>query len=67
MAESEWKTRKTRIDAQLKTLNPAWKIIPYKDSLDITSLNLHAVEEFPTDNGPADYALFVKGKLLGIS
>ncbi len=66
MTESEWKTRKTRIDAQLKALNPAWKIIPYKDSLDITSLNLHAVEEFPTENGPADYALFVKGKLLGI-
>lgn len=66
MAESEWKTRKTRIDAQLKALNPAWKIIPYKDSLDITSLNLHAVEEFPTENGPADYAFFVKGKLLGI-
>lgn len=66
MTESEWKTRKTRIDAQLKALNPAWEIIPYKDSLDFSSLNKHAVEEFPTDNGPADYALFVKGKLLGI-
>lgn len=25
----------------------------------------HAVEEYPTANGPADYALFVKGQLLG--
>ena len=27
---------------------------------------MHAVEEFQTKNGPADYAFFVKGKLLGI-
>lgn len=66
MTESEWKTRKTRIDAQLKALNPSWKIIPYKESLNISSLNMHAVEEFPTENGPADYALFVNGQLLGI-
>jgi type I restriction enzyme R subunit len=24
------------------------------------------VEEYPTETGPADYALFVEGKLLGI-
>ncbi|QOR76334.1 MAG: DEAD/DEAH box helicase family protein [Thermoflavifilum sp.] len=64
--ESEWKTRKTRIDAQLKALNPAWEVIPYKEDLDISSLTHHAVEEFSTENGPADYALFVNGKLLGI-
>jgi type I restriction enzyme R subunit len=29
-------------------------------------LHCVAVEEFPTANGPADYALFVKGVLLGI-
>jgi type I restriction enzyme R subunit len=26
----------------------------------------HAVEEFPTANGPADYALFANGAFLGI-
>jgi len=66
MTEREWITRKTRIDAQLKALNPAWEVIPYKKDLDIRSLTHHAIEEFPTDNGPADYALFVNGKLLGI-
>lgn len=66
MTESEWKTRKTRIDAQLRALKPAWKIIPYKENLKLSSLSCHAIEEFPTDKGPADYALFVKGKLLGI-
>ena len=33
---------------------------------DFSTLTNHAVEEYPTDNGPADYALFVEGKLLGI-
>jgi type I restriction enzyme, R subunit len=66
MTESEWKTRKTRIDRQLKALNPAWKIIPYKTGLNTASLSFHAVEEYPTANGPADYAFFVNGKLLGI-
>ena len=32
----------------------------------MSKLTCHAVEEFPTANGPADYALFVKGRLLGI-
>jgi type I restriction enzyme R subunit len=30
------------------------------------ALTRHAVEEFPTSNGPADYALFVERRLLGI-
>jgi type I restriction enzyme R subunit len=66
LTESEWKTRKTRIDARLKALNPQWEIIPYQEGLDTSMLTRHAVEEYPTNNGPADYALFVNGKLLGI-
>lgn len=64
--ELEWQTRRDRINKKLKSLNPAWTIIKYKDSLDTSSLACHGVEEFPTANGPADYALFVHGKLLGI-
>ncbi len=66
MTESEWKTRKTRIDAQLRGTHPSWKIIPYQEGIDTSVLAGHAVEEYPTANGPADYALFVRGKLLGI-
>ncbi len=66
MTESEWKTRKTRIDAQLKALCPAWDIIRFKVGMNTSILSRHAVEEYSTTNGPADYALFVKGKLLGI-
>lgn len=64
--EAEWKTRKERIDKKLKSLTPAWNIVPFKEGMDTGGLDACAVTEFPTDNGPADYALFVKGKLLGI-
>ena len=64
--ELEWKTRKERIDKKLKSLSAPWAIIKYHESLNFSTLTHHAVEEYPTQNGPADYALFVKGKLLGI-
>lgn len=64
--ELEWKTRRDRINAKLKALSPAWTIIKYQAGLDTSALKCHAVEEFPTANGPADYGLFVDGKLLGI-
>src|SRR5438309_9170436 len=66
MNESEWLTRKTRIDKKLRSLNLAWEIIPYRDGLNPAQLRCHAVTEYPTENGPADYALFVNGLLLGI-
>jgi len=62
--ESESKTRKQRINTKLKSLN--WQIVKYRDGLDTSALQCHAVEEYPTANGPADYALFVKGLLLGV-
>ena len=64
--ELEWKTRKERIDKKLTSLNPPWKIIHSSKVKDYNSLSHHAVEEYPTSNGPADYALFVNRKLLGI-
>lgn len=64
--ESEWKTRKDRIDIRLTSLSQKWNLVRYYEGLDTSSLICHAVEEYPTANGPADYALFVKGRLLGI-
>ena len=66
MNEGEWLTRKKRIDCKLTALNPPWQIIPWCAGLDTPKLTCHAVAEFPTENGPADYALFVDGILLGI-
>lgn len=64
--ELEWQTRRDRINKKLRALKPAWNIIKFREGLDASALDCHAVEEYPTGNGPADYALFVKGKLLGI-
>ena len=64
MTESEWITRKIRIDKQLKSLNPKWKIIPYQEGMDTSLLSCHAIKEYPTVNGPADFALFVNGDIL---
>lgn len=66
MNEAEWKTRKERIDKRLRSLSQPWKIVRWKDGLDCSAFTHHAIEEFPTANGPADYALFVDGLLLGI-
>lgn len=62
--EKEWQTRKERIDKRLKA--QGWKLIHHTPSLKTATLDKTAVTEYPTQNGPADYALFVKGQLLGI-
>lgn len=66
MSESESVTRKQRIDTRLSSSILNWSIIPFKEGLDTSRLAGHAVEEYPTETGPADYALFVNGKLIGI-
>ena len=63
--EFEWKTRKQRIDARLKGLFQPWKIMRYREGMDTARLHAVVLEEYPTASGPADYALFVHGKLLG--
>lgn len=43
-----------------------WKIIHHDKVQDASLPDHHAVEEYPTQTGPADYALFVDGRLPGI-
>jgi len=64
ISEREWLTRKKRIDGRLTRLG--WKIVRFSESIVLASLDKVAVEELPTASGPADYGLFVAGKLLGI-
>lgn len=62
--EPEWLTRKTRIDGKLRALG--WQIAPHTPGFQPTNADRQAVTEYPTDNGPVDYALFVGGRILGI-
>jgi type I restriction enzyme R subunit len=64
--EKEWQTRKFRIDTRLTSLPDPWKSRKYNPSIDIKSLHGTAIEEYPTDNGPADYVFIVNGKIVGI-
>lgn len=61
--ELEWKTRKERID---KALAKHWNIIKYKEGINTASLTNHAVCEYPTANGPADYILFLDGQPVAV-
>jgi type I restriction enzyme R subunit len=60
---SEKVTRKKWIDEKLR--KSGWEsIIPYVEGLDTSSFMNTAVEEYPTETGPVDYALFGNGKII---
>ncbi|MDD5141807.1 DEAD/DEAH box helicase family protein [Methanoregula sp.] len=62
--EREAATRKKRIDPLLKAAN--WKVIRYENGMNLSQYNKCALEEYPTDNGPADYALCLDGKIVAV-
>jgi type I restriction enzyme R subunit len=62
--ESEQKTRKRLIHPKLRTVG--WRIVRFDPRHPFGRTGALAIEEFPTDNGPADYALCVDGQLLGV-
>ncbi len=53
-----------RIDPKLKALG--WEVVPFEYGKSIPDYSNHAIEEYPTRNGPADYALVANGQLVGI-
>ncbi len=59
---SESKTRFSRIDPQLK--DAGWAIVQPLQA--IQEKGFFAVCEFETENGPADYALFIDGVIVGL-
>ena len=64
MNESEWQTRKNRIDPRLEALG--WNVVPFDSGAPAREHTDFAISEYPTENGPADYALCVDGQVLGI-
>jgi len=62
--EPEAVTRKKRIDPQLRAAG--WTVAPYQVGMDLSGYSRYALEEFPTDNGPADYALCLDGKIVAV-
>lgn len=62
--KSEAATRIEQIDPKLRA--QGWVIIDHTPAVPLTPYMHHAVREYPTVSGPADYALFVRGRLVGI-
>lgn len=62
---AEARTRAERIDPRVR--QAGWSpIIDHTSSLDLQTLRSTAVKEWPTANGPADYALCDQGQVLGV-
>ena len=61
---SEHDTRKHRIDPMLAA--SGWRVASLPEATRLGFAGHLAVEEYPTDNGPADYALFSDGQLIGV-
>ena len=57
-------TRRKRIDPRPAPLG--WEIVLFVAGRDLASYSHHAITEYETDAGPADYAFVVDGQLLGI-
>jgi type I site-specific restriction endonuclease len=62
--ESERETRKRRIDPHLKAAG--WTIVPFSPTLRLPVDENLAIEEYPTANGPADYAVSINGEIVGV-
>ncbi len=62
--ESESVTRRKRINPQLNAAG--WTVVPFDESKPVADYDRHAIVEYPTDNGPADYALVVGGRVVGV-
>lgn len=43
-----------------------WKVVPFVQGKPLAAQDGCAIEEFPTSAGPADYALCVDGRIIGI-
>jgi len=64
MPEAERTTRTSRIDPKLRA--QGWRVVPYDETKPLTAYDRCAIKEFPTANGPVDYALCVGGRILGL-
>ena len=61
---SEWLTRKKLIDPMVT--GAGWRVVPHKPGKPLSDYDRCAIEEYPTDHGPADYAFCVNGQILGV-
>jgi type I restriction enzyme R subunit len=64
LSPSEWKTRRTLIDPRLNVAG--WPVAAKDATSTAVPPGTAALTEYPTENGPADYALCNGGRVVGI-
>ena len=62
--KSEAATRRDEIDPRLRA--QGWVIVDNPPAIPPDPYKNHAVREYPAVSGPADYVLFVRGRLVGV-
>lgn len=62
--ESEAQTRRKRIDPKLAA--QGWQVVDFDASASLATCNQKAIAEYPTDNGPSDYALCLDESIAGV-
>jgi type I restriction enzyme R subunit len=62
--EPEALTRRRRVDPRL--MAAGWRVVKFDERAPLQQLDRYAIAEYPTETGPADYALCVGGRILGI-
>lgn len=64
LSPSEWKTRRERIDPRLNALG--WNVAKTDATSTTVPSGTVTLTEYPTANGPADYALCNGGRIIGM-
>ncbi len=64
-SKSEQLTRQELIDPKLQA--SGWSIVPFDENKSLESFDRCAIEEFPTESGPADYLLVANGLPVGVA
>ena len=64
ISEKEWQTRKERVDPRIEAAG--WQVMPAGTPVPAGPHPPSALVEYPTENGPADYVLWSKGRVLGV-
>jgi len=62
--ESERVIRKSSLNPLLKSLG--WNIVPFDANCPLERLSNCAIEEYETENGPADYVICVDGRVVAV-
>ncbi len=64
LSELEWRTRRSRVDPLIGAAG--WRVEHFHPDRSLAECANEAVKEYPTEAGPADYALISQGRIAGV-